>query len=613
MQTHVKTRMILAALALVAAFTVVSSHLVTVQAVQHKEWLERAEADYARRIVLPSRRGYIYDRNGEQLAHNFPAFKLIADRYAMEDYNTVASGLAVARGVKHRDITRMFGGRSPANLARMMPEYLNHVAGVLSNHLPGGVETLRASLEFGNRKRLVLAEDLDMDAVKQLKQAFAASGIGGLDFEEGVGRYYPNGSGLCHVIGFVDKQAKGCEGIEYNMNAWLTGQDGYREMMVDRKGRQIPACRDHEVPPRHGSNVTLTIDSGLQLMVEEILAAAEQEFLIGRTAAVLMDPSTGDILALANRPVFDPNTREGERRNFAFSDVYEPGSTFKVVAATAALDLGLVTPDTRIHCGDGYMKEGAVEIRDHHAYGWLTVSGVLAKSSNVGAFKIARMAGIDRYYDYVARFGFGQRTGLGLTAESAGVVRATRNVVDFSRCSYGYAVSVTPVQLAVAYAALANGGMLMRPRIVDKVTDNGGKILWSNPPEARHRVASAKACSDVIKGMREVVDGKGTGKLAEVPGYSVAGKTGTAHLYNPETKAYDSQRPVCSFAGFLPASNPKLVCVIVCSEPRTDKVTRYGGTIAAPIFGRIAARAMDQLGIAPDEPLPEDPKSASIN
>lgn len=611
MQRNLKYRILLAAFLLVAAFTVVSSHLVTIQGVEHEKWIGRAEADYTRRIELPAYRGNIYDRNMEQLAHNRPVYDLVADYYALSDLNTVVKGVAKARGVKEIVVTRDIGGRKAENLRKIQPEYYDYLARVLVDHLPGEVAEMRAHFDFGKRKRVVLAENLSMEDMVAMKNDFNARQANGLIFEEKMERYYPNGSSLCHVLGFVDRANIGREGVEAQMEQRLAGKPGFREMMVDRKGRQIPSYRSRETPPSHGGNVKLTIHTGLQGIVEEELVRAEEEFLFSRAAVVLMDPATGDILALANRPIFDPNTREGERRNFAFSDVYEPGSTFKVVAALAALDLGLVQPETQIFCNNGTFNEGGVTIHDHHPYGWLSVSGVMAKSSNVGAYKLARQVGMDRYYDYVAKLGFGKLTGLGLPAESAGVVRATRNPVDFSRCAYGYAVSVTPVQLATAYCAIANGGMLMRPRIVQNVLDNSGNILWDNPPEIRHRVASSRACSQTIRGMKEVVDEKGTGKLAVVPGYSVAGKTGTAHLYNPQTRSYDKLRPVVSFAGFLPAENPKLVCVVVCSEPRTEKVTRYGGTIAAPVFSRIATRAMDLMGIPPDMPVPEGPKSAS--
>lgn len=604
MQTQVKNRIIAAGFILITAFTLVSSHLVTVQLVQHEKWLERAEADYARRIVLPARRGYIFDRNGEQLAHNRPVVNLVADRYQMEDYTVMLHGVAAARGKDFKEIKRLYSKRTPENIESLRVEYMNHVARVLADHLPGGVDVVRASMEFGKRQRLVLAEQLSLEDMQRMKVDLAARMVDGLRFEDGMGRFYPNGQGLCHVLGFVDSDNKGCEGVEANMDGWLAGQDGYREMMVDRRGRQVPAYHAREVAPRHGANVHLTVNYGLQRIVEEELGKAQEEFLYKRAAVVLMDPSNGDILALANVPKFDPNTREGERRNFAFSDVYEPGSTFKIVAATAALDLGEVTPKTTIFCHNGHYSEGAVRITDHHGYGDLTVAGILEKSSNIGAFKLARMVGMDRYYEYVGRFGFGQVTGLGLTAETPGVVRQNRNIVDFSRCAYGYSVSVTPVQLATAYAAIANGGMLLRPRVVRQVTDCEGKVLWENPVDTRHRVASAKACNQVIAGLRDVVDLKGTGKRAQVPGFNVAGKTGTAHLWNPQKKEYDKERPVCSFAGFLPAESPKLVCVVVCSEPEA-KIERYGGTIAAPVFARIAARAMDQMGVEPDMPMPE--------
>jgi cell division protein FtsI/penicillin-binding protein 2 len=380
--------------------------------------------------------------------------------------------------------------------------------------------------------------------------------------------------------------------------------------MVDRRGRQVPAYRSSEVPPKHGANLYLTVDSALQRIAEEELVAGHREFGYKHAAIVLMDPATADVLALANFPAFDPNSLEGERRNFAFSDLYEPGSTFKVVAHLAALDTGVVNHSTPIFCHHGDFSDGPVRISDVGRYGDLTVAMVLAKSSNIGTFKIARMVGMDRYYEYVRRFGFGQRTGLGLTGEAAGVVRQDRNIVDFSRCAYGYSVSVTPVQLANAYCAIANGGVLLRPRIVREVRDNEGKQLWQNQREERHRVASAKACAQILVGMREVVDTHGTGTKADVPGYTVAGKTGTAHRWSVEKKNYDKERPVVSFAGFLPADRPRLVAVVVCSEPSSAHVKPAGGTVAAPIFARVAARAMEHMAVPPDRPLPETASSA---
>lgn len=604
LQSKIRFRLIIAAMLVVAGFTVVSSRLVTVQIAQHEAWLQRAEADYGRRETLPARRGCIFDRAGEQVVHNRPSLSLLADRTHLEDVKVAMDGLAKARGVASADLRRLYGKLDDTTKDRVRAEYREHVARVLADHLPGGLEMTREALDFGRRRQVVLAEELDAPEVRTLREAFEKQGVQGVYFEEGMRRYYPMGNSLCHILGFVDNAGRGCEGVEAQMEKWLTGTPGYRELMVDRRGRQVPAYRSSEVPPKHGANLYLTVDAGLQRIAEEELLAGQREFGYKQAAIVLMDPMNADVLALANFPAFDPNSLQGERRNFAFSDLFEPGSTFKVVAHVAALDTRLVTPRTTIFCHHGEFIDGPVRITDVGHYGDLTVAEVLAKSSNIGTFKLARMAGMDRYYDYVRKFGFGQRTGLGLTGEAPGVVRQDRNMVDFSRCSYGYSVSVTPVQLANAYCAIANGGMLLRPRVVREVRDNEGKLLWENQREEKHRVASSTACSQVVIGMREVVDQHGTGKLADVPGYTVAGKTGTAHRWSVEKKEYDKERPVVSFAGFLPADRPRLVAVVVCSEPTTTKVKRAGGTVAAPIFARVAARAMESMAVPPDRPLP---------
>lgn len=605
LQSRARFRLILTAMLLVGGFTVVSSRLVSVQISQHAMWLERAEADYARREVLPAWRGCIFDRHGEQIVHNRPSFSMVAERKQLEDIRVVIRGLAKARGVEVADFRRLLGKIDDQREEQLRAEYREHVASVLAEHLPGGIEMTREALEFGRRAQVVLAEELDVQDVETMKNRFEARGVDGIHFQTGMRRYYPLGQSLCHVLGFLDNAGRGAEGVEAQMEKWLQGTPGHRNLMVDRRGRQVSAYDSSEVPAKHGANVYLTVDAALQRAAEEELKAGHAEFGYKHAAIVLMDPATADVLALANYPAFDPTTMEGERRNFAFSDLYEPGSTFKVVAHLAALDLGLVSPQTTIFCHHKFFKEGPIEITDVGSYGDLTVAGILAKSSNIGTYKLARMVGMDRYYEYVRRFGFGQRTGMAMTGEAIGRIRQDRNPMDFSRCSFGYAVNVTPVQLANAYCAIANGGMLLRPRIVREVRDVTGKVLWENEREEKNRVASARACGQLLVGLREVVDEHGTGKLAEVPGYTVAGKTGTAHRWSTEMNSYDKTRPVVSFAGFLPADQPRLVAVVVCSEPTTDKIKIGGGTVAAPIFARVAARAMEIMDVPPDRPLPE--------
>jgi len=598
----IKSRVLFVALLLVAAFSGVALRLFEVQVVEREKWQKRAEVSYARTVPLPAKRGVIYDRNGEQLVHNLPTFSMAADRIQLEDPLSVMRCLVAARGRREGD-PRAGETVPPA----VMSEYRGQIARVLARSLDGSEADWLARLDFGRRQWVVLQKDLTTDEVRPIRQALERAGIRGIVFEEGSRRFYPGGTFLCHVLGFADHEGRGREGVEGSMDRWLEGEPGFRRIMVDRKGREIH--RGEEKPARNGGNAHLTIHSGLQTLLEEELAAARGEYKLERVCAVLVDPATGDILALANHPVFDTNTRLGERRNFAFSDVYEPGSTFKMVATAAGLDSGVVNLETRIFCHHGRLVEGKLSVPDHSPYGWLTVEQVFAKSSNIGTFQIARMVGLDRYYEYVANFGFGRRTGLPLSSENSGVVRNNRNLVDFSRASFGYAVSVTPVQLAYAYSVLANDGVRMKPRLVDRVTDERGRVLWQNPVESRGRVISARAATQTTRAMCAVTDDAGTGTRARVEGYTVAGKTGTARRYDPATRQYQSSGFV-SFAGFLPADNPRLVCVVVGENPQTTGVSRYGGTIAAPIFARIAGRAMRVLDVPPDvNPRPRETAS----
>lgn len=603
MQTGLKTRLCLAALGLVAVFTFLSTHLVTLQAVEHEDWLKRAEADYARKRVLPCQRGAIFDRHGEQLAHNRPVFELVADRYRFEDCNTVINGLAKARGTTPRVISKEAGGRGQPEVEKLLPAYRAHAARVLADHIPGGEEAILELLTFDRSKRRVLARGLTPEMRQEITGALRAAEIRGIDFEEGTVRFYPAGEALCHVLGFTNHAGVGQEGVEATMNTWMEGEDGFREIMVDRHGREIPSYRGATRKPRDGADVHLTIDVGLQTIVEEELELGWRATGAERMGVVLMDPRSGDILAMASRPHFDPNSRRGCRSNFSFSSAVEPGSTFKLVAVAAALDRGVVSLETQIDCENGRLVEGKLTVPDWTAFGTLTVAEIIARSSNIGAYKLARRVGMRGYYDYVTRFGFGQRTGVRLTAESGGFVRQEGVPSDFSRCAYGYAVSVTPLQLACAYGTVANHGVRMKPRLVTRVTGREGRVLWDNPTEIRERVLKPSTASQVTRALRRVVEHeRGTGKDARVPGYTVAGKTGTATRYDEDCGRYVQGTYVCSFAGFVPADQPRLVCVVVADRPTTTEVNHYGGMIAGPVFSRICARAMARLDVPPDVP-----------
>jgi cell division protein FtsI/penicillin-binding protein 2 len=317
---------------------------------------------------------------------------------------------------------------------------------------------------------------------------------------------------------------------------------------------------------------------------------------------------------MASRPSYNLNRRQrinDASLNFATQAIYEPGSTFKVIAVSGALDAGVVNPLTPVFCHGGYFQEGAIIVHDHHPYGTLTVEGVVQKSSNIGAYMLARKLGKKRFFAMGERLGFGRKTGIRLSGESSGVFRDTGNGVDFSRVAYGYAANVTPLQVVCAYAAVANGGRLMRPRIVSRVVSNEGRVIEQINPEMVGRAMSGKTAEQVRKALSMVVSNKGTARRAKVPGYRVGGKTGTARKHDPK-HGYMPGHYTVSFVGIVPIDQPAFVCVVVVDDPRIDPavVPHYGGTIAAPIFSRIAERVAKYMKIPPTEPV-EEPEDGS--
>jgi cell division protein FtsI/penicillin-binding protein 2 len=311
---------------------------------------------------------------------------------------------------------------------------------------------------------------------------------------------------------------------------------------------------------------------------------------------------------MASRPHFDLNQRNDVATNgfnYAIQAIYEPGSTFKIVAAAGVLNEGLARPQTSVFCHNGHYQVGAISVPDHHPYGNLTLEGVLVKSSNIGAYKFALQLGANRFFDYASRWGFGEKTGIMLSGESAGICRNTNNAVDFSRASYGYALNVTPLQMACAYGVIAGDGKLLKPRIVKSLVANDGTVIETYKPEVVAQVIKPRVAKQMREALAKVTEEGGTATLAAVPGHKVAGKTGTALKHNPNGRGYLDGRYTVSFAGMLPAQNPAFVGIVVIDDPLTDKVKRYGGTIAAPAFGRIGARAAAYLNIKPTEPLPD--------
>jgi cell division protein FtsI (penicillin-binding protein 3) len=353
-----------------------------------------------------------------------------------------------------------------------------------------------------------------------------------------------------------------------------------------------------------GNNIVLTIDEVLQGLVEDALDKAMAQWRASAVSAIMMDPFTGEILAMANRPAYDPNkggsARGFEKRNRAITDLYEPGSTFKIVIGTGALEENLVKPTSLFDVGRGGIEVGGKTIRDVHKYGVLSFKEVIQKSSNIGSIMVGMKLGKERVYKYAKLLGFGDKTGIDLPGEVSGWMHAPErwSGTSLGAIPIGQEVAVTPLQLLRAYAVVANGGFLVKPHVVSQIISPTGQVVASFKDGEKKRVLSAKTARTFKDILKSVTEEGGTGKSASVEGNEVAGKTGTAQIINPVTKRYSKEKYVGSFVGFVPADNPRLAIVVVVYEPKGQI---YGGVVAAPVFKEIATQALSYLNVPREE------------
>src|ERR1051326_6278792 len=480
------------------------------QTSQH-EWLtKRARAQQLDVEPQTAVRGLILDRHGRELARSVSVDSFFADPREVESTDEAASSLA---------------------------QIFKTDAGALAAKLKEAKDAHRGFVWLARK-----VDEEQSKAVEALK-------IKGVYSVEEYQRRYPNGALAAHVVGFVGLDDKGLAGVEQFYDAALTGEPGKVIVDADAKRR---AFESEGGEAQDGRTVVLTIDQTIQYIVERELSAAVEKTQAKRGAAVVLDPHTGEILALANAPAFDPNEASDvsaeARRNDALQNIYEPGSTFKIVAYTGALEEKLITPETKIECPGSISVPGRV-IHDH-AHGTLTATEALAKSSNVAAIKIGMKLGNERLYDYIRRYGFGSKTGVELPGETAGIVHPLSKWQPGSIGSVpiGQEVGVTPVQVAAAYATVANDGVRVAPHLVREVRDAQGNVVERVQPES-HRVVSAGTASE-LRGMLEMVTLAGTARAAQLKGYSAAGKTGTAQKVDPKTHAYSQTKYVGSFVGF---------------------------------------------------------------
>jgi cell division protein FtsI (penicillin-binding protein 3) len=560
-----RSRLIVVCFAFSAIFSVFSYRLIQIQYVQHEKYVEMAAEKHKTKVVIHAARGLIYDARGEILAANIPVKTVVADASRVND-----------------------------------PEQFSAIAGDVLD-LPSS--EIAGKLATGRRYIVLKRRVSEADAAK-LQERLAAAGVKGLQFEQEAVRSYPNASALCHVLGYTNFDYAGVDGVEKTMDRFLRGEDGYRRIEHDRTGKELVIFRGREQPPKNGLNLQLTIDMGLQHIVEQELEAAYAHFKPKSATAIFMRPATGEILALANRPAFDPNavgaSEVEHRRNVAIADMVEPGSTFKIVAVGAALNDKLVRPDTKIFCENGRFHYGGRVLRDHHPYGFLSVHDIIVKSSNIGSAKLALQMGEQRYYDAVRRFGFGEKSGIELPGESAGLVHPPHrwDKLTITRMPMGHSVCATALQIVTAMGAVANGGTLMRPQIVKGILDEKGKTITEFPPREVRRVLSPEAAADLRLALADVVGARGTAREAAVEHFQVAGKTGTAQRVDPNG-GYAPGKYVVSFVGFLPAEAPELVGLVILDDAVTSPGMNYGGLVAAPIFSKISSRAVRYLDLQP--------------
>jgi len=437
-------------------------------------------------------------------------------------------------------------------------------------------------------------------------------GIHGVGREQTRERVYPRGPLAGHVVGFTNIDGVGLEGVERHFEKPLRGEAAAFRVEHDAKSRANWASVDSGGPlARVGAQVELTLDAGIQHVAEVELEAAVNRFAAKAGTAIVIDPRSGEILAMANVPRFDPNefrtAGPAQWRNRAITDMYEPGSTFKAILAATALRHGAVEPQEVIDCEGGSLRIGRRTIHDHHRYNLLTFADVIANSSNIGCAKVGSRLGSERLHAAFADFGFGLKTGIDLPGEVSGLVRPLGSwaPIDVATASFGQGIAVSPLQLVTAFAAIANRGAMMRPFIVRRVVDAGGEVLHERVPSLARQVVEPAVAATVTDLLVRVVE-EGTGGKAKLSGFAAAGKTGTSQKIDPVRGGYHPKDRIASFVGFAPAHDPALAILVVVDTPTRE--SNYGGVIAAPVFQRIAEYALSKVGVYPqDDPIRERP------
>jgi cell division protein FtsI (penicillin-binding protein 3) len=547
----------------VLAFSAISGRLIVLQVLDAGSLDQAAARQRLHTIELPATRGRIFDRNGDDLALSVPARTVYAQPRLVRDKAATARRLAPLLGRPVARIQRRLASKTPwIYLARRLP------------------------VQQG-------------EAVARLK----LPGIGVLGDTV---RSYPSGSVAAQVLGFVGDDGKGLAGVEQQYDALLRGHAGQVLLERDPHGRVIPQGQRSRESPEAGTDLVLTIDQHLQYLAEQSLARAVKQFHAKAGSVLVLDPRSGQVLTMANVPTFDPNrfqrSRPEARKNRAVSDIYEPGSTNKTITAAAALEHRVVTPRSRITVPPALnLCPGVKTFHDAHGHGTevLSFADVVAQSSNIGTIQVARALGPQRLAKAEVDFGYGRRTGVDLPGESPGIILPLKDwrCTDLGVNAIGQGVAVTALQMASVYATVANGGVLVPPTLLRGMVDAGGSFEAAKQRPGR-RVLSARTARTLSRILEGVIREGGTGTLAALDEWRVAGKTGTAQKVDPKRRGYLPGAYVASFIGYAPAERPAVVVAVVLDQPTPI----YGGVVAAPVFREVAGAALRRLGVLPTLP-----------
>lgn len=524
----------------------------------HERDALRERANRQSRMVekVNPRRGAILDRNGQPLAISVPVPSIYAVRENIED--------------------KALAARKLAPILDLNPD------------------TLMSRLDRGSGF-VWLKRKVDPDVADRVKEA----DIEGVGLGTESRRYYPNSDLAGAVLGFVGTDG-GLEGLEFSLEEHLRGGKGVRILNLDAHGKVMTSARPWETYPAAGSTVHLTLDQNIQFFAEQSLREGSARVGAVTGTAIILESATGKILAMASYPGFNPNDfsryRQRSFRNRALTSIYEPGSTFKVITVAAALEDKVFDEMDILFCNNGKFPVADVVINDHVPHGWLTLMGIIRKSSNIGASKVGLKLGRERLGRYIKSFGFGQRVGILLPGEGKGILRDENSwtQVDLATISFGQGLGVTPLQMVSAVNALATGGELLRPYLVSRITSSSGDLILQKRPGIVRSVVSKETARKVTRMMETVTQPGGSGTRAAIKGFRVAGKTGTAQKFDLEQGAYSNKAFIASFVGFAPSRNPAVTAIVIIDEPSEDI---YGGVVAAPIWADMVSKTLKYLNI----------------